>query len=118
MGYEPASEQADAMEFLCANRVIVEPWRQCFAVSSVHVKESEDLLSDEELGMVKGYMDRPFHDCVSQRGGKGQDKDSWEVGVIVSGSHDGNTFVRRVPDHLFNQDEPIVGKPTPYGDLF
>ena len=34
------------------------------------------------------------------------------------GSYDGNTFVRRVLDHMSSQDEPIVGNPPTYGDLF
>ena len=34
---------ADATDFLCVNRVIVEPWRQCFAVSPVDIAQSEDL---------------------------------------------------------------------------
>ena len=36
-------EQAVAADFVCVNRVIVEPWRQCFAVSPVDIGESEDL---------------------------------------------------------------------------
>ena len=28
-------EQADATDFVCVNRVIAEPWRQCYAVSPV-----------------------------------------------------------------------------------
>ena len=59
-------EQADATDFMCVNRVIAEPWRQCFAVSPVDVGESEDLLSDEELDLAEGYMDRPFHHWVRQ----------------------------------------------------
>ena len=31
---------------------------------------------------------------------------------------DGNTFVRRVLDHMSSQDEPIGGNPPTYGDLF
>ena len=38
--------------------------------------------------------------------------------AIISGSYDGNTFVRRVVDHMSSQDEPIGGNPPPYGDLF
>ena len=26
-------EQADTTDFVCVNRIIAEPWRQCFAVS-------------------------------------------------------------------------------------
>ena len=37
---------------------------------------------------------------------------------IVSGSYDGDTFVRRVLDHMSSQDEPIGGNPPTYGDLF
>ena len=79
-------EQADATDFLWVNRVIAEPWQQCFAVSPVDMGDSEDLLSDEELDLVQGYMDRPFHDSVAQRDGKGQYKAWWEVDAIVSGS--------------------------------
>ena len=82
------------------NRVIAEPWRQCFAVSPANIGQSEYLVSDEELDLVQGYMDRPFHDCVSQREGKGHDKARWEVDAIIFGSYDGNTFVRRVLDHM------------------
>ena len=37
---------------------------------------------------------------------------------IVSGSYDGNTFVKGVLDHMSSQDEPIGGNPPTYGDLF
>ena len=50
-------EQADATDFVCVSRVIAEPWRQCFAFSAVDIVESEDVLSDEELDLVLGYMD-------------------------------------------------------------
>ena len=111
-------EQADATDFVCVNRVIAEPWRQCFAASSYEIGGSGDLLSDEELDLVQGYMDRPFHDWVTQREGKGQDKDRWEVHAILSGSYDGNTFVRRVLDQMSSQDEPVRGNLPIYGDLF
>ena len=67
-------EQADTTDFVCVNRIIAEPWRQCFAVHPVDIGESEDLLTEEELDLVQGYMDPPFHDWGSQREGKGQDK--------------------------------------------
>ena len=111
-------EQADTTDFVCVNRIIAEPWRQCFAVSPVDIGESEDPLTEEELDLVQGYMDQPFHDCGSKREGKGQDKAWWEVDSIVSGSYDGDTFVRRVLDHMPSQDEPISGNPSTYGDLF
>ena len=111
-------EQADTTDFVCVNRIIAEPWRQCFAVSPVDIGESEDLLTEEESDLVQGYMDQPFHDWGSQREGKGQDKAWWEVNSIVSGSYDGNTFVRRVLDHMSSQDEAIGGNPPTYGDLF
>ena len=53
-------ERADATDFVCVNRVISEPWRQCFRVFPVDISKSGDLLSDEELDLVQGYMDRPF----------------------------------------------------------
>ena len=111
-------DQADATDFVCVNRIIAEPWRQCFAVSPVDIGESEDPLTEEELNLVQGYMDQPFHDWGSQREGKGEDKAWWEPDSIVSGSYDGDTFVRRVLDHLSSQDEPIGGNPPTYGDLF
>ena len=111
-------EQADTTDFVCVNRIIAEPWRQCFAVSPVDIGESEDLLTEEELGLVQGYMNQPFHDWGSQREGKGQDKAWWGVDSIVSGSYDENTFVRRVLDHMCSKDEPIGGNPPTYGDLF
>ena len=111
-------EQADTTDFVCVNRIIAEPWRQCFAVSPVDIRESEALLTEEELDLVQGYMDQPFHDWQSQREGKGQDKAWSEVDSIVSGSYDGNTFVKRVMDHMSSQDEPIGGNPPTYGDLF
>ena len=111
-------EQADTTEFVCVNGIIVEPWRQCFAVSLVDIGESEDLLTEEELDLVQGYMDQPFHDWGSRREGKSQDKAWWEVDSIVSGSYDGDTFVRRVLDHMSSQDKPIGGNRPIYGDLF
>ena len=60
--------------YLCVNRIVAEPWRQCFAVSPVDIGESEDPLTEEELYLVQGYMDQPFHDWGSQREGKDQDK--------------------------------------------
>ena len=111
-------EQADTTDLVCVNRIIAEPWRQCFAVSPVDIGESGDLLTEEELDLVQGYMDQPFHDWGSQREDKGQDKAWWEVDSIVSGSYDGNTFVRRVLDHMSSQDEPIGGNPPTYADLF
>ena len=111
-------EHADTTDFVCVNRIIAEPWRQCFAVSPVDIGEPEDLLTEEELDLVQGYMDQPFHDWGSRREEKGQDKAWWEVESIVSGSNDGNTFIRRVLDHMSSQDEPIGGNPPTYGDLF
>ena len=111
-------EQADTTDFVCVNRIVAEPWRQCFAISPVDMGESEDLLTEEELYLVQGYMDQPFHDWGSQREGKGQDKAWWEVDSIVSGSYDGDTLVRRVLDHMSSQDEPIGGNPPTYGYLF
>ena len=35
-------DQADATDFVCVNRIIAEPWRQCFAVPPVDIGESED----------------------------------------------------------------------------
>ena len=111
-------EQADATDFMCVNRIIAEPWRQCFAVSPVDIGESEDLFTGEELDLVQGYMDQPLHDWGSQREEKGQNKAWWEVDSIVSGSYDGNTYVGRVLDHMSRQDEPIGRTPPTYGDLF
>ena len=111
-------DQADTTDFVCVNRIVAEPWRQCFAVSPVDIGESEDPLTEEELDLVQGYMDQPFHDWGSQREGKGQDKAWWKVDSIVSGSYDGDTFVRRVLDYMSSQDEPIGGKSPTYGDLF
>ena len=67
-------EQADTTDFVCVNRIAAEPWRQCFAISPVDIREPEDLLTEEELDLVQGYMDQPFHDWGSQREGKGQAK--------------------------------------------
>ena len=100
-------EQSDTTDFVCVNRIVAEPWRQCLAVSPVDIGESEDLLTEEELDLVQGYMDQPFHDWGSQRVGK----DWWEVDFIVSGPYDRNTFIRRVVDHMSSQEEPIVGNP-------
>ena len=111
-------EQADTTDFVCVNRIIAEPWRQRFAVSPVDIEESEDLLTEEELDLVQGYMDQPCHDWGNQREGKGQDKAWWEVDSIVSGSYVGNTFVKRVLDHMSSQGEPIGGNPPTYGNLF
>ena len=54
-------EQADTTDFVCVNRIIAEPWQQCFAVSPVDIGEPENLLTEEELDLVQGYMDQPFH---------------------------------------------------------
>ena len=59
-------EQADITDFVCVNRIIAEPWRQCFAFSPVDIGEPEDLLTEEELDLVQGYMDQTFHDWGSQ----------------------------------------------------
>ena len=53
-------EEADATSFMCVNRVIAEPWQQRLAVSTIDIGEYEDLLSDEKLEVVQGYMDPPF----------------------------------------------------------
>ena len=45
--------------------------------------------------------------------GKGQDKASWEVDSIVSGSYDGNTFVRRVLDHIPARTSQSAGTRPP-----
>ena len=111
-------DQADTTDLVCVNRIIAGPWRQCFAVPPVDMGEPEDPLTEEELDLVQGYMDQPFHDWGSQREGKGQDKAWWEVDSIVCGSYDGDTFVRRVLDHLSSQDEPVGGNPPTYGNLF
>ena len=111
-------EQADTTDFVCVNSIIAEPWRPCFAVSPVDIGEPEDLLTEEELHLVQGYMDQPFNDWGGQRENKGQDKAWWEVNSIVSGSYDGDTFVKRVLDHMSSQEEPISGNPPTYGDLF
>ena len=42
---------------MCVNRVIAGPLRQCFAISLIHMGDSEDFLSDEELDLVQWYMD-------------------------------------------------------------
>ena len=34
-------EQAGATDFVCVNRVMAEPWRQCFPVSPVDIGKSE-----------------------------------------------------------------------------
>ena len=93
-------EQPDSTNFVCVNRIIAEPWQQCFAVSPVDIGESEDLLTEEEMDLVQGYMDKPFRDWRNKREGKGQDKAWWKVDSIVSGSYDGNTFVKGVLDHM------------------
>ena len=67
-------DQADTTDFVCVNRIIAEPWRQCYGVPPVDIGESEDPLTEEELDLVQGYMDQPFHDWGNQREGKGQDR--------------------------------------------
>ena len=59
--------QADATDLVCVNRVIAEPGRLSFAVSSVDIGASDNLLYEEEFDLVQGYMDRPFHHWVSKR---------------------------------------------------
>ena len=93
-------EQADATDVVCVNHLIAEPWRQYFAVSEVDIGKLEDLLSDEELDLVQGYMDQPFHDWISPTEGKGQNKAWWKVDAVVSGSYDRNAFVRRVLNYM------------------
>ena len=73
---------ADTAEFVSVNRVIAEPWRQCFAVSPVDSSEPEDHLTEEKLTLVQGYMHRPFHNLISRR--EGADKGP---GVLGSGHH-------------------------------
>ena len=57
-------DQADTTDFVCVNRIIAEPWRQCFAVPPVDIEESEseEPLTEEEWDLVQAYMDQPFHD--------------------------------------------------------
>ena len=107
-------DQADTTDFVCVNRIIAEPWRQCFAVPPVDIEESdsEDPLTEEEWDLVQGYMDQPFHDWGNQREGKGQDKAWWEVDSIVSVPMT-DTFVQRVLDHMSSQDEPPGGTHPP-----
>ena len=50
-------EQAAATDFVCVNRLIAQPRRQCFAVPPVDISESKELLSEEELDLVQGYVD-------------------------------------------------------------
>ena len=45
-------DQADTTDLVCVNRIIAEPWRQCFAVPPVDIGESEDPLTEEELDLV------------------------------------------------------------------
>ena len=91
-------EQADTTDFVCVNRIVAEPWRQCFAVSPVDIGESEDPLTEGELNLVQGYMEQPFHD--------------WETSVRA-----GTRTKKRVLDHMSSQDEPIGGNPPTYSDL-
>ena len=65
-------KQADATEVWCVHHMIAEPSRQCFAVSPVDIGESDYLPSDDELGFVQGYMDRPFPAWVAQQQAIGQ----------------------------------------------
>ena len=111
-------EQANTTDFVCVNRVMAEPWWRCLAVSPVDIGELEDLLSDEELDPVQGYMDPPFHDRVTHREGGGQDKAWWEVDAILSDSYERNILVRRLLDHMSSQDEAVGGNPPTYGDIF
>ena len=50
-------DQADTTDFVCVNRIVAEPWRQCFAVPPVDIGEPEDPLTEVELDLVQGYMD-------------------------------------------------------------
>ena len=106
-------EQADATDFVCVTRVIAEPWRRCFAVSPVGIGKSQHLLSDNELDLVQGYMDRPLHDPVNQREGKGQDKAWSKVDAIVSSSYDENTFARMLLDQISSQDGQLAESHPP-----
>ena len=74
----------------CHGHHVCQP-RDCkaLAVSPVDIGESEDVLSDEELDLVQEYMDRTFHDWVTQRDAKAEDKAWWEGNAIVSRSYDG-----------------------------
>ena len=63
-------------------------------------------------------MDRPFHDRVTEREGKGQDKAWCQVDAIPSGFSHGNTFVERVLDHIFDHHEQMGVNPPTFGDLF
>ena len=76
-------EQADATDFVCVNPIIADPRWQCVAVSPVDIRELKDLLSDEELELFRGYMDRSFHACVSQREGKRKPVGRWTPMSLV-----------------------------------
>ena len=64
---EGGLQHADTTHFVCVNRLMAEPWRHCFAVSPVDIRESKDLLSDEEQDLVLRYMDRRFHNLIGQQ---------------------------------------------------
>ena len=53
-------EQADTTDFVCVNRIIAEPWRQCSAVSPVDIAKSENPLTEEDWIWLRGKWITPF----------------------------------------------------------
>ena len=101
-------------------RVVAEPMRYMFAAPSQEADqytEKRDDLTADELDAVLRYMHNPIHDIRSANGGKDETK-WWEDDSIALGAFDGNAFVRRVPDHRADQDEPRGGNPPTYGDVY
>jgi len=111
-------DQEGSQDSWCVNRIVAEPWRLCFAATPEELEEPVDRLSDEEILMIQGYMDRPFHDQVQEGDAKAREKAWWQVDNIVSGAFEGNTFIRRVSDHMAEQDEPVGANPPTYGDIY
>ena len=53
-------DQADTTDFVCVNRIIAQPWRQCFAGPPVDIGESEDPLTERSWIWFRGIWISPF----------------------------------------------------------
>ena len=53
-------DQADTTDFVCVNRIVAEPWQQCFAVSPVDIGESEDPSLKRSWIWFRGIWISPF----------------------------------------------------------
>ena len=117
-GCQAHQDEADVYNI---NRIQAEPWRAMFHAPDLEQDLGLDdglNLGEEDWENVHGYISSPLHEWAAAKGGAKRPQDWWEMEAIVTGTFDGNTFVRRVLDHWADQDEPVGQNPPTYGDVF